>query len=535
MNRISRRELLTAALGASAALAACKHQPLQPQFEGALLGQSADRGHRLRDGFRPPPLRREKVGVAIIGAGQAGLSAAWKLERSGLRDFAVLELEDHAGGTSASGQNAVSAYPWGAHYVPVPLPGSSDLIALLQEMGVASGVDASGHPQIGEEFLCRAPQERLFMAAEWQEGLYPRIGASRDDLAQYEAFTKEMDRWVGVRDAQGRRAFTIPSVNSGRSDALDALDELSMAEWLAQKGWSSPRLKWFVEYACRDDYGCLLETTSAWAGIFYFTSRVEKAGAKAAEFITFPEGNGRIVKHLAGVAGARLRTGVAVTDVIPKPDGVEVRAWDASKNEAFAIDAEHAIFALPQMLARRLISTFREQPRPALEKFTYSPWVVANLTLRSRPEERSFPLAWDNVLYDSRSLGYVVATHQTGKDYGSSVWTYYLPLPDPDPKAARQLLLSADWKHWADLIVADLRRAHPDIASRIERMDIWRWGHAMVRPVPGLIRGGALEAARAPIGRLHFANTDLSGMALFEEAQHWGVEAAKAVLQERAK
>ena len=51
--------------------------------------------------------------------------------------------------------------------------------------------------------------------------------------------------------------------------------------------------------------------------------------------------------------------------------------------------------------------------------------------------------------------------------------------------------------------------------------------------MPGLIRGGALQAARVPVGGIHFANTDLSGMALFEEAQAWGVRAADAVLETR--
>ena len=524
----SRREFLTACLGAGTALAACKQRPPELKFEGQLIGQNAERGHKLRDGFRPPPVRREKVRVAIIGAGMAGLSAAWRLERGGLSDYTVLELEDHFGGTSASGQNEVSAYPWGAHYVPVPLADSKNLIELLTEMDVIQGLDASGRPVVREESLCRAPQERLFLGGTWQEGIFPRYAASADDLRQLKAFDAEMDRYVGIRDASGRRAFAIPSESCGSTPELEALDGISMAEFLAKRGWNSERLRWYVEYACRDDYGCMLDTTSAWAGVFYYTSRVEKPGAKGSEFVTWPAGNGYIASYLAKKVGPRLRTGVAVTEVLPRDDGVEIHAWDAAKNEAFAIDAEHAVFALPRFLAQRIVAPLREKPNP----FTYSSWVVANVTLRDRPEERSFPLAWDNVFYDSKSLGYVVATHQTGKDYGSTVLTWYLPLTDPDPKVARQLLLSADWKHWADLVVADLRRAHPDIASRIARLDVWRWGHAMVRPVPGLIRGGALQTARANIGRLRFANTDLSGMALFEEAQHWGVRAAESILAE---
>ena len=58
--------------------------------------------------------------MAILGAGVAGLSAAWRLHRRGVTDFTVLELEDRPGGTSRSGENAVSAFPWGAHYVPAP-------------------------------------------------------------------------------------------------------------------------------------------------------------------------------------------------------------------------------------------------------------------------------------------------------------------------------------------------------------------------------------------------------------------------------
>lgn len=532
MNRLSRRELLSACLGTGVAAAACQRPP-RIRFEGELLGQSVQLGHRVREGFRPRPVHRERTGVAILGAGVAGLSAAWRLERRGRPDFTVLELEDRPGGTSRSGESAVGPFPWGAHYVPAPLDAGSDLATLLREMQVVEGVDAEGRPVVGEQFLCRAPQERLFFAGAWAEGLYPRFAASVEDLRQLRAFEADMDRFVGLRDAAGRRAFVLPIASGGRLEETDALDRMSMAEWLDRRGYTSPRLRWYVEYACRDDYGCLLGNTSAWAGAFYFASRVERPGAHAAELVTWPAGNGALVAHLARVAGQRIRTGVLVTDVVPGPSGVEVQAWDVAREEAFTLEAGHAVFALPQLLAGRVVAPFRERPPAHLGAFSYSPWVVANVTLRRRPSERGFPLAWDNVLHGSGSLGYVVATHQAGRDHGRTVWTWYLPLTDADPRAARQLLLSADWRHWAEVVLADLRRAHPDIESLVERLDVWRWGHAMVRPTPGLLRGGALEAARAPLGRLHFAHTDLSGMALFEEAQAWGARAADAIVAAR--
>ena len=62
-----------------------------------------------------------------------------------------------------------------------------------------------------------------------------------------------------------------------------------------------------------------------------------------------------------------------------------------------------------------------------------------------------------------------------------------------------------------------------------------RWGHAMVRPHPGLISGGALLRAREPLRDIHFAHCDLSGVALFEEALYHGVRAAEEILGRQAR
>jgi hypothetical protein len=149
--------------------------------------------------------------------------------------------------------------------------------------------------------------------------------------------------------------------------------------------------------------------------------------------------------------------------------------------------------------------------------------MVANLTLRRRPLSRGFPLAWDNVLYDSPSLGYVVATHQSGRDHGATVFTYYLPVLDDDAPRGRTRLLATTWEEWALRILADLTPAHPDIRDAVERIDVYLWGHAMVRPQPGSLWSRELSRAADPIGPIYFGHTDLSGMALFEEAQYWGM------------
>jgi len=126
-----------------------------------------------------------------------------------------------------------------------------------------------------------------------------------------------------------------------------------------------------------------------------------------------------------------------------------------------------------------------------------------------------------------------VATHQSGRDHGATVFTYYLPLVHDDVRAARERLLTTTWEDWVARILADLAPAHPGLHDLVERVDVWLWGHAMVRPRPGFLWSESLAAGARPLGRLHFAHTDLSGMALFEEAQYWGIHAAEAILRER--
>jgi Flavin containing amine oxidoreductase len=310
-----------------------------------------------------------------------------------------------------------------------------------------------------------------------------------------------------------------------------------MADWLAQRSFTSPRLRWLVDYSCRDDYGLTVEQTSAWAGLFYFASRVVKPGTEPRPLITWQAGNGRLVEHLVAGLSSQTRLGIAAIEIIPTAagdrSGVDVVALSPDGHTARGFHAERVIFAAPQFLARHLVRPYRDDPPKHLGAYQYGSWLVANLFLRGRPTERGFPLAWDNVLYESPSLGYVTATHQRGPESGPTVLTYYYPFCDGDPLRARRRLLDLDWRACAELALTDLSLPHPDLRPLVERIDVMRWGHAMVRPSPGFHGDPDRSEAARPFRQIHFANTDLSGVALFEEAFYHGLRAAEEVLQAR--
>jgi Flavin containing amine oxidoreductase len=540
MTTFNRREILTAFLGLPVAIAACRRNAPPPLPAGEIIGASDVFGHRLRDGQKVevPADAWEHVPVVIVGGGVAGLTAAWRLLKSGFEDFSVIELESAPGGTSRSGSNHVASFPWGAHYIPAPMKENQPLISLLGDMGVIEGHDTEGEPIIGEQFLCRDPEERVFYKDRWYEGLYLHAGETDEDRAQLAKFNEEVAHWVSWRDARGRRAFTIPVAACSDDPEATALDRISMGEWMNHLEFTSPRLRWSVNYACRDDYGMTLDQTSAWAGLFYFCSRVLKPNIESQPLITWPEGNGRLVNHLFEQVNAKVQLDRGVLELIPVEDSggsrVDVVTIDREGRNPRGLRADRVIFAAPQFMARHVVRPYRDHPPPHISEFHFGSWMVANLTLKDRPapgSKRDFPLAWDNVLYESPSLGYVVATHQRGIERGPTVFTYYYPLCDEDARVARARLLETDWHGWADIALTDLSRAHPDIGKLVERLDVMRWGHAMIRPRPGFIWGAARREGARPFRSIHFAHSELSGVALFEEAFDVGLRAANEVLR----
>jgi hypothetical protein len=343
-----------------------------------------------------------------------------------------------------------------------------------------------------------------------------------------------MDRWAEMRDGNGRRMFAIPMACGSDDESVRQLDQMSMQQWLDERGWDSPRLRWLVDYSCRDDYGLPPDRVSAWAGVFYFAARIAGVGQESQEVITWPEGNGRVVDYLRGVADDQIRTGLGVFGVTAgaKTEPSQVAAIDTRTMKPIGFRSEQVVFAAPQMMAKYVIDGFSASGRDSTG-FRYGSWLVANVHVKDRPENAGFPMAWDNVIRDSRSLGYVTATHQSGVDHGPTVLTWYYPFADVDAVITRKRMMNLKWADWVDVVLTDLRRAHPDIDALVTRVDVMCWGHAMIQPLPGFVWSPGREQASKPLGPIHFAGTDLSGVALLEEAFFHGVRAAEEILAVR--
>ncbi len=521
--RADRRTLLgagaVAACAAGGAFALTRAAPLPP---GDLDGADMARGHRLRDGEFPPPSRNEEVDLLIAGGGVAGLAAGWRLMDAGFDRFTLVELEDQVGGNSRAGRNAVSAYPLGAHYLPVPNREAGALRKMLREFGMVTG-ERDGVPIYDPAQLCADLQERVFWQGRWHEGLIPRTGLSPQDVSDLRAFEAAMADFTRRVGSDGKPAFAVPMAYSSQDPELRALDALSFTAWLDARGWRSPVLRGHVRYAMRDDYGTEPGEVSAWAGIHYFASRrgwaVDGAGGNE---LTWPEGNARLTQRMARRCGARIRSGMIVHRVARRGAGVEADCYDTAAGITIRFHARAAILAVPHFVAAHICRDIAPD-----RGLSYAPWLVANVTVDRLPSGRGVPLAWDNVSTSSQSLGYVVATHQgPAAQPGASVLTWYLPLSDMTPAAARRLLIDRPADDWKRIVRDDLLATNPELDGAIRRIDLWRWGHAMVRPTPGFLRR-TVGTDAAPLWSAH---SDLSGLSLFEEAHYHGVRASEAAM-----
>jgi predicted NAD/FAD-binding protein len=533
---ISRRKFvkhsMQAAAGSSLLLSALQSCTTPSAYPSNLVGPNAQLGHMLRTGKFDAPSESSSADVVIIGGGVSGLSAARYLKKY-TGNFILLELDNDTGGNAMAGSNAISAYPWGAHYLPLPGNNDPELIAFLQKANVITGFE-NGLPVYNEYHLCFDPKERLYINNFWQEGLTPREGVPEKDRQEIERFLALMHDYKDQRGSDGREAFAIPVDHSSQDKKYRVLDSISMEEFLAQNKFTSPYLRWYVNYCCADDFGSSLADTSAWAGIHYFASRKGKAAnASSDTMLTWPEGNYWLVKQLRKDVVSQIKTNTLVYSVETTATGVSVLYFDAATNKTKQITAHAAVLATPQFINQRLL-------KPSLNRaldytaFQYAPWMVANITLDATLEERKGEkLCWDNVIYGSDSLGYVNATHQQIGFHGNqNVVTYYKPLLGSDIKKLREQAYRATIEDWKTTTLQDLRRPHKDIEHYIKQFDAWVWGHGMIKPSPGFITGETRLQAAVPVeDKIYFAHSDMSGVSIFEEAFYRGHTAIRRILE----
>lgn len=499
-------------------------------------------GHALRERVSlPAPATVHETGVAILGGGIAGLTAAWRLAREDRHDFLLLtgpEADGNAASTRFTASGDTLRAPRGAHYLPLPSRESLHVREILADLGILQGDPAAARPAYDETALVHAPAERVWFHGAWHEELLPSSAAPADEVAQHHRFDATVARLRQARGADGLRLFAMPVALSSADASTRALDRQRFADWLAAEGYTAPSLLTYLDYACRDDFGAGLDAVSAWIGLHYFCARDgHAANAADGAVLTWPEGLGRLAAGMRATLPAGRVLAAAALRVETRGRGVEVLCQDA-RGEVFLLRAERAICAMPLHVAARVVPDLGSLGfDPAAHLPAHAPWLVGNLLLNGFPREQgTVPLAWDNVVHGGRGLGWVVSTHQDLRAArpAHTVFTTYRTLADSPPADTRRWLQTADAHALFETVMTDLDQVYDPVElwRHAAAMEITVRGHGMAIPAPGFLSNPGLAALRAADGPLLFAHADLSGYSVFEEAAWWGDLAARRILGE---
>lgn len=554
---LQRRQWLQAMGAGTLALAGCT--PPAPQLQdlaGGYSGTALERGHSLRlfwqrlaQGLElPEPAVVQRVPVVIAGGGLAGLAAARALDQQGVAAV-LLDSQEHMGGNSRGGSVAGVPCPLGAHYLPLPGDDAPEVQDWLQELGLRQRV--AGRWQYDERHLCHSPQERHYRNGQWSEGLLPVDDVGPRTLQQYH----QWEQLVQAASAAAR--FSLPAARCWQGGVLApshaVLDSQRFDRWLAAQGIDDPKLLWYLDYCCRDDFGAGIAHVSAWAGVHYFASRrgfhAPRRGGEAPaseergdQVLTWAQGNGWLVQQLVQrLTHVQQRTDCSVLAITVLRHGVQVDAYDHVRQQHVRWLAARCVVALPSWVAARVVRNAPVFVQALTQRLSWAPWLVANVHLnRPLADYPGAEPAWDNVLYqdpNTGGLGYVDAGHQRldRLRHQPTVLSYYQALGDWHD--GRQQL-QQPWTFWRDRIVASLSQPHADLLQHATRMEITRYGHAMAIPRPGdqqflslialqssggehrqLWNGERVQRLPLPQAeRLVFAHSDWAGYSVLEEA-----------------
>jgi monoamine oxidase len=440
-----------------------------PPAQPAVDGEHNQICHELRDGKRfPRPPASEQHEVVIVGGGMSGLSAAWFLRD---RDFLLLEKEEHWGGNAYLEEYEGQAFATGSAYTSTQEHG---VIELCKQLGIQPLPIANPDGLI---------LHREFVPHAWRDGLnhlpYPKAA-----LASFRKFKQDMLKVDLVK----------------RADELDAVPLTSIL-----KDYAPELQAWWDNYG-PSNWGATAADTSAMVAIADFQ---DFAGEEPDERATFPGGLGAISRRLAERLTAthreRMLAGASTVAVEPGQDQVTVTYIQAGQPKA--VTSKAVIMATPKFITRRIVAGLPAAQQKAMHAIRYAPYPVVNLIF----DKPVFTGGYDTWCPGNTFTDFIVADWVIRKRPGyhqrNNVLSFYTPLREAErarlldePSAAQ---IAAD-------VLRDFQKLLPTSNVPPVEVHIYRRGHPMFLSAPGTYTK-LIPAARQPLERVFFANTDSSG------------------------
>lgn len=503
------------------------------KYNVKMVDSFSEIGHLLREPLGEYKISKEEsIDILIVGAGISGLSAARCLKVNGIANFKLVEMLPHFGGNSCAGKNSTSAYPWGAHYLPLVNNNLTELLDFLKEHNIVTHFE-NGLPFYNEEYLCFDNEERLYNNGIWQEGLVPQLNNDHVYNKQLAVFNDLVSLYAGMKATDGNYYFTLPIANAAADEQSMEWSKCKAIDWLKEKGINHATLLWYLNYCISDDYGCSLLQVSTWAFLQYFCGRrATAANAYKSSLLTWPEGNQFLAEKLQKNIAGDIAYNTIVRAVQQQENGLTVIIQNTETKDFSIVKCKHLVLNTPHHVTKKIAPFVCANDDYEFEHF---PWVIANITVKPLPELTGMDLSWDNVIMNSKSLGYVVANHQSVSLPENYVFTCYHTFNDRSSVEERKALREKSVTTLETFFVNELKKVYPNIMESIMSIEIKTLGHGMIAPLPNTIFSKTWQYYQTPKNNIYFCHTDYCGISIFEEAFYKGLSIANNILKEYGK
>jgi protoporphyrinogen/coproporphyrinogen III oxidase len=440
----------------------------------------------------------ERAEVVVVGAGIAGLTAAWELRD---RDVVVLEAAGRAGGRLMSEPRGAYWLNFGGHVVGGPDTATGRLlqatgVEAAELPGVLAGLAVGGRLLAGgrvETYPLRAPLPVADRIALARTGARLRMAVAR--------YARVSARRPGEPEAERR------------ARVLAFRDDETFAEFL---GPVRPAVDAVLRATIRRSSG-EPEEVSAGYGIGYFQLVWDRSRGLTR---TMVGGSSRLPEAIAGALGDRVATERPVAAVEAIPEGVRVVFQEAGVERA--IHARAAVVATPAPVARRIVADLPTEVARALDGVAYGPYVVgAFLTGETAPMPydgiyaAATPGMSFNMLFNTAN----VLRRHGPREPGGTLMVYAAA-------GLAQALAGLDDAEIERRFVADLHALFPALRGHVRETVLRRWEPGLPHPRPG--RHLLQPALEQPLGPIHLAG-DYVGTTYIETAIETGTAAARRI------
>jgi protoporphyrinogen/coproporphyrinogen III oxidase len=437
--------------------------------------------------------------VVVVGAGIAGLSAAWYLRD---RDVVVLECADRAGGRIRSEPRGRYWLNLGAHVFSGP--GSA-----TWRLADALGVELVPVPG---ELVALELNGRI--VAGGRPELYPfrlplRLG---ERLALMRAGLRLKRAVAGYEREAAPRPGDVPA--DVRRRVLAYGDDRTFADWLGQLPGDAAAL--FRATVTRST--AELEEIAFGHGAGYF-SLVWSAGTGLSHNVL--GGSNRLVDRVVDSLPEGVVTGAQVEGITSHGDVVRVRFREAGAEREVA--ARHVVVATKAFDAARIAVDLPGDTRHSLESIPYGPTVVMGILTGERsamPWDGIYALATPKRAFSMLfNMANVVRPTSDVREPGGSLMVYR------SGHAALDLFERSD-AEIEHAFLEDLYAIYPELRGFVTETVLERMPRMLPYVAPG--RSALQPALEKPFGRVHLAGDYLGGV-YTETAIETGERAAAAI------